>query len=198
MHALLKTSRSVSLAGLYTGGALILAAAFLIGTDVLLRRFAGTTIGGADELAQFALAIGTAWSLAGALFDRAHIRVDSAYGRFPLPVRAVLDILGIALFIFFFAFVTWHALGVVGQSWTSGSVSHSALQIPIVVPQGLWLLGLVAFLFVAAILLFDAVGNLIRGDLRAVSRSIGTKSAQEEVDEELALARAGGREDERK
>jgi len=198
MNSLLKASRCVSLAGLYSGGALILAAAFLIGTDVLMRRFAGVTIGGADELAQFALAMGTAWSLGGALFDRAHIRVDSAYSRFPLQVRAILDILGLALFIFFFIFVTWHAFGVLGQSWTNGSVSHSALQIPIFIPQGLWVLGFVSFLFIATILLLDAVGKLMRGDFRAVSRVIGTKSAEEEVEEELALARATGEEADRR
>jgi len=188
MKSLLRVSHGIARLGLYSGGVLLLASAFLIGVDVLLRRFMGTSVGGADELAQFALAVGTTWSLAGALCDRAHIRVDSAYSRFPLRLRVILDMLGIALFIFFFALVTWNAFGVLEQSWTSNSISHSALQMPIVIPQGLWVLGLVAFIFVATTLLLDAVVKLISGDFRAVSRSIGTKSAQEEVEEELAFA----------
>ena len=52
--------------GLWFGGALILAAAVLIGVDVTLRKFFNASIGGADELAGYALALGTAWSLGAA------------------------------------------------------------------------------------------------------------------------------------
>src|SRR5207237_7966376 len=47
--------------GLWFGGALILAAAVLIGVDVTLRKFFNASIGGADELAGYARALGTAW-----------------------------------------------------------------------------------------------------------------------------------------
>ena len=51
--------------GLWFGGALVLLAAVLIGIDVLMRKFLARSIGGADELAGYALAIGTAWGLGG-------------------------------------------------------------------------------------------------------------------------------------
>ena len=57
--------------GLWVGGGLILLAAVLIGIDVLMRKFLNRSIGGADELAGYALAIGTAWGLGAALIDRA-------------------------------------------------------------------------------------------------------------------------------
>ena len=69
--------------GLWFGGALVLLAAILIGIDVLMRKFLARSIGGADELAGYALAIGTAWGLGAALLDRAHIRIDSLYMLFP-------------------------------------------------------------------------------------------------------------------
>ena len=69
--------------GLWFGGALVLLAAVLIGIDVLMRKFFDRSIGGADELAGYALAIGTAWGLRAALLDRAHIRIDSLYVLFP-------------------------------------------------------------------------------------------------------------------
>ena len=47
--------------GLWFGGALVLLAAVLIGIDVLMRKFLARSIGGADELAGYSLAIGTAW-----------------------------------------------------------------------------------------------------------------------------------------
>ena len=65
--------------GLWFGGALVFVAALLIGVDVLMRKFLARSIGGADELAGYALALGTAWSLGAALLERAHIRIDSLY-----------------------------------------------------------------------------------------------------------------------
>ena len=76
--------------GLWFGGALVLLAAVLIGIDVLMRKFLDRSIGGADELAGYSLAIGTAWGLGAALLDRAHIRIDSLYGLFPQRLRIAL------------------------------------------------------------------------------------------------------------
>jgi len=50
--------------GLWFGGALVLLAAVLIGIDVLMRKFLARSIGGADELAGYALAVGTPGALA--------------------------------------------------------------------------------------------------------------------------------------
>ena len=81
----------------------MLLAAVLIGIDVLMRKFLDRSIGGADELAGYALAIGTAWGLGAALLDRAHIRIDSLYVLFPQKLRLALDIVALVLFIGFFA-----------------------------------------------------------------------------------------------
>ncbi len=102
--------------GLWFGGALILLAAVLIGIDVLMRKFLARSIGGADELAGYALAIGTAWGLGAALLDRAHIRIDSLYVNFPQKMRLALDTLAIILLVRFFALIDWHGSGVVSQS----------------------------------------------------------------------------------
>src|SRR5215212_3605392 len=143
--------------GLWIGGALILLAAVLIGIDVLMRKFLNRSIGGADELAGYALAIGTAWGLGAALVDRAHIRIDSLYVLLPQKLRLLLDIAALVLLTGFFGLMTWHGFGVVSQSWTSGSRSQSALETPTVIPQFLWIAGLTAFVVIGAILLVDAV-----------------------------------------
>ncbi len=97
--------------GLWVGGGLILLAAVLIGIDVLMRKFLNRSIGGADELAGYALAIGTAWGLGAALIDRAHIRIDSLYVLFPRKLRLLLDLAALVLFVAFFALMTWHGFG---------------------------------------------------------------------------------------
>ncbi|MBL8700036.1 MAG: TRAP transporter small permease [Alphaproteobacteria bacterium] len=185
MTALSALSQRVCRAGLWFGGALILLAAVVIGIDVLMRKFLDRSIGGADELAGYALAIGTAWALGAALLDRSHIRIDSLYVLFPAPLRVALDLAGLALFIAFFGLVAWHGLGVVEQSWVSGSRSQSALETPTVIPQAIWIAGLAVFLASAALLLLRAAALALAGDLGAVVRIAGTRSAEEEVEDEI-------------
>jgi TRAP-type C4-dicarboxylate transport system permease small subunit len=171
--------------GLWFGGALILAAAVIIGIDVLMRKFFTASIGGADELAGYSLAIGTAWGLGAALVDRAHIRIDSLYVLFPRKLRLTLDVAALVLFVAFFGIMTWYGLGVLEQSWTSGSRSQSALEIPTVIPQLLWMLGLLGFVIVGVLLLLYALQLGLRGDLSGMGRAIGTRSAEEEIEDEI-------------
>ena len=186
MERSLSLMRRISRWGLWFGGALVLLAALLIGVDVILRKFFTASIGGADELAGYALAIGTAWGLAATLLERAHIRIDTLYMLFPRLYRIILDLFGLALFIFFFAMVAWHGSGVVMQSWTSGSRSQSALQIPTVIPQLIWIIGLLLFVLVGVALFVDALVKLKTGDRTGIGRTIGIRSAEEDVEEEIA------------
>lgn len=189
MPNLIAVMHRLSRWGLWFGGALILLAALLIGVDVVLRLFFNRSIGGADELSGYALAIGTAWALGAALLERAHIRIDSLYVLFPTPVRLALDLLAISLLMTFFGMVAWHGIGVLQQSLTSGSRSQSALETPLAIPQAIWLIGLGLFLLTSLVLLLHALGFAARGDAQAMARAISTRSAEEEVDEELrALA----------
>jgi len=171
--------------GLWFGGALVLLAAVLIGVDVLMRKFLARSIGGADELAGYSLAIGTAWGLGATLLDRAHIRIDSLYVLFPQKLRLVLDVAAIVLLVGFFALTTWHGVGVVSQSWTSDSRSQSALETPTIIPQALWIAGLAAFVVIGVLLLLQALRTALSGDLRGAAKLISTRSAEEEVEDEI-------------
>jgi len=196
MEALMASIRRVSQAGLWLGGALVLLAAVLIAIDVVLRAVFRTSIGGADELSGFALAIGTAWALGAALLDRAHIRIDSLYAHFPLRVRLALDFLALILFVGFFGLIGWHGIGVATQSWTASSRSQSALEIPLVIPQALWLIGLAVFLITSVALLISVLVLAARGDVIQLSRLISTRSVAEEVGDEVrSLAELRARED---
>lgn len=193
MQQLAALLRGVTRVSAWFAGALILLAALLIGVDIVLRSVFVMSIGGADELAGYALAIGTTWGFGIAFIDRAHIRIDSLYGFFPRVARLTLDFIGLGLFIGFFAFGGWHGLGVLQQSLQSGSRSQSALEVPTAIPQFLWLLGLGLSLLVGLALLAMAAILVLRGDAAGATRVISTRSAQEEVAEEIAAvhARAG-------
>lgn len=185
MDAAIALARRLTRFGLWFGGALILAAAVLIGIDVTLRKLFNASIGGADELAGYALALGTAWSLGAALLDRAHIRIDSLYVLFPRPLRLALDLAGLVLFIGFFGMVARHGWNVIEQSWVSGSRSQSALQTPTVLPQSIWFVGLVLFVLIGVVLLLHALALLARGRAADAGRAISTRSAVEDLEEEI-------------
>ena len=183
--------------GLWFGGALVMLAALLIGVDVLMRKFLARSIGGADELAGYSLAIGTAWGLGAALLDRAHIRIDSLYVLFPQKLRLALDAVALLLLVTFFGLTAWQGWGVLEQSWTSGSRSQSALETPTVIPQTVWMAGLVVFVIVGVLLLIEALGLIAAGNLAGAARLISTRSAEEEVEDEIRdlkdrQAREGG------
>jgi hypothetical protein len=74
---------------------------------------------------------------------------------------------------------------VLSQSWTSGSRSQSALETPTVIPQALWIAGLAAFLVVGVVLLIHALKVGLSGDLRGMAKLISTRSAEEEVEDEI-------------
>ena len=175
----------VSRAGALFGGILILAAALLIGFDVAIRQVFVKTIGGADELAGYALAIGSAWTFGFTLLRRAHVRIDSLYVYLPTRLRPLLDIFGLTLFILFMGLVTWHAFGTLRQSIESNSHSISPLGTPLAIPQSLWVIGLFLFMLVALLLLLRATMALVRGDAFTVMRLIGSRSTTEEVELEM-------------
>jgi TRAP-type C4-dicarboxylate transport system permease small subunit len=185
MEKAMKLARRLCQMSLWFGGALVLGAALLIGIDVLLRKFFQMSIGGADEIAGYALALGTSWGLGGALMDRAHIRIDSLYALFPRGLRLTLDLVGLGLFLGFFGMVALRGWDVVEQSWISSSRSHTALETPTVIPQFLWVAGFAVLLAAGILLIVQAVLLMARGEYGAATRAISTRSAAEEVEDEI-------------
>jgi TRAP-type C4-dicarboxylate transport system permease small subunit len=194
MDRLMHWAERVSHGGGIFGGILLLLASILVSVDVILRKWFLMTLGGADELAGYALAISSAWGLAYALVNRVHIRIDSLYVLLPVRVCAVLDIASVLAFAAFFGIIAWHAYFVFEQSVVSGTQSLSPLGTPLMIPQGLWVAGLVEFVLVAVLLLVRGVLLLLTGDIAAVQRLLGSRSAVEEVADELKGLRELARE----
>lgn len=178
----------VSLWSARLSGMLLLLAAVVIGVDVLMRLFFNHSIGGADELSGYALAIATAWGLAFTLLHRAHIRIDSLYELAGPRIRVLLDLFSLLGFMIFLALIVWHASGVLSQSIASDARSISALEIRLAVPQAAWLAGLAFTVAVAALLLAETAVRALRGDISGALGLVGAKAATEEVKEELTAA----------
>jgi TRAP-type C4-dicarboxylate transport system permease small subunit len=185
MLRLQSIAEQISRVGAIVGGALLLIASIVICIDITLRYTLAWTVGGADELSGYALAIASAWGLSAAVLTRSHIRIDTVYVRVKTQVRAVLDLTSLAAFIFFFSLVTYHAWGVLKQSWVSDSHSLSEIQMPLILPQGLWVAGLAFFVLVAALLFVRGLTAFLARDFDGLFALIGSKSAVAEAQEEV-------------
>lgn len=190
MDHLLRYARALSRVGAWFGGALLIAAAFIIGVDVVIRKLFDLTIGGADELSGYALAIGSAWSFAFALTERAHVRIDSLYAVLPTRICALLDILGLSVLVLFFALVTYFGYGVLLNTIEFDAHSMSPIATPLIYPQCLWVAGLSLFMAVAVLLLTRALLALVTGDITTIRRLIGSRTVSQEIEQELQGADA--------
>jgi TRAP-type C4-dicarboxylate transport system permease small subunit len=185
MKHLQEIASRISRGGAIVGGAMLLLAAVTICIDIVLRYAFSLTVGGADELAGYALAISSAWGFSAALLSRSHIRIDTVYVRVGSRARATLDLVSVACFTLFIGLVAWHGWGVLQQSYRSGSRSLSAIEMPLVIPQTLWFVGLAFFVAVAFLLLARSLPAYLAGDLGKVFELIGSKSAVAEAKEEI-------------
>ncbi len=171
---------------IWIGGAMVLASALLVSVDVLLRKLLLISLGGADELSGYAFAIGTAWALGFTLLRRANVRVDALYTHLPPAICAVLDILALLALGLFVGLLAWQAWAVLDTSLVFGARATTPLATPLWIPQSLWLIGLVLFVFTLLPLLLRALLALLSGDLATVRRLAGARSIEEDAAEETA------------
>ncbi len=194
MDRLIEGARTLTRYGVWFGGALILLAAVVVSIDVTARGLFNVSLGGADELSGFALAIGSAWAFSFALLERAHIRIDSLYTVLPHRIRAGLDILGLTVFGLFMALMAWQGTGVFTESVRNSTVTLSSIAWPLRYPQFLWVIGLWWFVLVALLLWIRAVLTVVRGNFIGVQLQIGSRTVQEEIKGELRQIDARGEE----
>jgi TRAP-type mannitol/chloroaromatic compound transport system permease small subunit len=130
-------------------------------------------LGGADELSCYAFGISTTWALSYALLLRAHIRIDIVYARFAQGTRAILDLVSLLSLGALGAVIAYYGLSVVTRSMELGSKANTPLATPIWVPQLLWWLGLLLFLWTLALLLASSLIAVLQRDYAAVERLAG-------------------------
>ncbi|KAA2235531.1 TRAP transporter small permease subunit [Salinarimonas soli] len=169
-------------------GLMILASAMLISYDVLVRKFLLITVGGADELAGYAFAVGTSWAFAFTLLRRANVRVDALYSRLPSRACAFLDLLGLVCLLVFVGYLAWRAALVLQDSILFSTRATTPLATPLWIPQSLWVAGFSLFLFAIVPLIFIVAQALVTGDDARVSRLAGARTNEEDAAEEKEQA----------
>lgn len=170
--------------GAWVSGAILLLASIMIAIEVILRKLFAISMGGADELSSYALAISCSWGFSFALFRKAHIRIDVLYVRLPRKCRHLMDLLALVLFGLYMIMLSYFAFTVVQTSLAKHSVANTPLATPLWIPQGLWFLGLIGFTVTILLILAGTLRYLMAGDAAGALTLSGAATLDEEIEEE--------------
>jgi len=178
---MLKATEFVARAAAMAGGAALLVISLVISVEVVMRKVASITFGGADEISGYIFAIGTSWALSYTLLHRVHIRIDVAYNLISTRAKAWLDLLSLLSMGFVGGLIAWYGYGVLERSINLGSRANTPLATSMWIPQILWFAGLVLFAWTLVLLTALTLQAIIRGDTNKVSKLAGIPSMDEDV-----------------
>lgn len=168
-------------------GLWLLGYSLLVCADIVARRYFAVSLQGTDEIGGYTGAVLAAFGFAHALVRRRHTRIELFLGAVPTWPRALTNVVAAVAIAAFSAFVAWRGWHELADSIDFMSVSNSPLQVPLWIPQGAWLAGLVVFALVAALLALHALSLLLRGRADEVNRWYGPPTVAEEIAAETGL-----------
>ncbi len=175
---------SVSRVAVWVGGATLMLSAIMVTLDVIARKMFGYTISGSDEISGYVFAAGTTWAYSYCLLTRSNIRIDALYNLLSTRPKAILDMIGLLLLLYYIYLLTASAFSLFMESVQYNSSAQTTLATPLWIPQAFWLSGLCFFVLSLAFLSVYTLTALIRGDWATVRRIAGVKSVDEEISEE--------------
>ena len=150
---------------IYLCGILLFSSVFMISAEVFLRKFFLFSFGGVDELSSYILGICITWSLSYVLFEKMHIRIDIFYDKTKTQIKGLLDILSIFLTLVFTVFLTYYSALVLLTSIDKNSTANTPLGTPLWIPQSIWVIGFVFFLFCLLTLFFKAIKYFLKNKI---------------------------------
>lgn len=100
---------SISRVATWVGGAALLLSAIMVTLDVTSWKLFGITISGSDEISGYVFAAATTWAYSYCLFTRSNIRIDAVYNTLNIRPRAILDIVGLFLLLYYIYLLTVNA-----------------------------------------------------------------------------------------
>lgn len=168
----------------------LLATAVLVSVEVVVRRMFLISFNAGSELSSYVLGIVASWGLSYTLLLRGHVRVDALVRHFPERIRSWIDLFAILGLGVVAALLLIQGYTTFAASWALNAHSMTPLQVPLWIPQGLWVLGLAFFLVTLVAIAASATSALIRADYRRSRQLIGIQGVEDEAAEALADVRA--------
>lgn len=139
-----------AVSGISRGAAVVAAAVLVLMVlhillEIVLRSFFASSTFVLDEFVGYGVAAMTFLALGYALEEGALIRVQLLLARSSPRARRGLEILSAGLTLALSLFLIAYFWKSVSRNWSRGAVSQSIAEVPLWLPEGLVLLGLVLF-----------------------------------------------------
>ncbi|MGB7243764.1 MAG: TRAP transporter small permease [Sulfitobacter sp.] len=145
---------------LCVGLGLLLCAAFVL-TDIILRQI-GTSLGGTEEIAGYAMALATSWGMSYTLLELGHVRIDLLRSRADSFKRALFDVFSLSVMSGVVITIAIKAWPVVERSLTNGSRANTPLETPLVWVQMPWFAGWVWFALMSTLTTCAALSLVVK------------------------------------
>jgi len=187
MNKLLLKANKLSQIASWCAGLLLLLVSIMIAVEVVLRKAFAISIGGADELSSYALAISCTWGFSYALFRKSHIRIDVLYNHLPGYGRFTLDILANVLLLTYIAMLSYFAFIVAHTSIEKHSTANTPLATPLWIPQSLWLAGLIWFGCSILLIIIGTIYYNFKNDPESALKLSGISTLSDEIEETTKL-----------
>lgn len=162
---------------LVVGAGLLLCAGFVL-TDIILRQI-GTSLGGTEEIAGYAMALATSWGMSYTLLELGHVRIDLLRSRVDSFKRALFDLFSIIVMSGVVITIAIKAWPVLERSIVNGSRANTPLETPLVWVQLPWFAGWVWFAIMSSLVTLAALSLVVKRRYAEVDSFAGVVAEQD-------------------
>ncbi|MGC3940004.1 TRAP transporter small permease subunit [Roseobacter sp. EG26] len=174
INSLRRINRGVALG---VGLGLLLCAAFVL-ADIIMRRV-GTSFGGTEEIAGYAMALATSWGMSYTLLELGHVRIDLMRSRAGSFARALFDVFSMIVMSGVIVTIAIKAWPVVERSLTNGSRANTPLETPLAWVQLPWFAGWVWFALMSTLTTLAAISLVLKKRHTETEQFVGAFAEQE-------------------
>jgi TRAP-type C4-dicarboxylate transport system permease small subunit len=155
---------------------------FLVVADIIGRARFGLTLQGTDEIGGYTLAVVSAIGFSHTLLAQRHTRIEVLVRILPSYAAAVLNLLAAVALAAAAVYLLLRGADVLAESLEFMSVSSSPLQVPMWLPQGIWVAGLAFFAATSVACACHACWLMLH-DPELVNQVYGPPSLAHEIEE---------------
>ncbi len=153
-------------------GWLLLFLTFYITADIFLRKVFQKSIQGSDEIGGYILAILCAFGFSWTLANRAHIRLNLFLNNLPVSIQVFVNFLAYLILTAFSYAMLWRGAAVVIETAELNAVAPTPLATPLIIPQGIWLLGIIWFAVHLTLYMIQVTQLIVRKNYSRISQGL--------------------------
>lgn len=161
--------------------------AIYICADVFARKIFSFSVKGSIELSGYSMAVMSGWIFSYALITKSHVRIDILYTNFSTKLKVFVDFLAYISLLVFFTPLTYYSFRFFKTSLIRQSVANTPLHTPLWIPQSIWIVGLIFFVWIILLSILKMAILVYQGELIEAHKLGGITTVEEEIEKEKGV-----------